>query len=427
MGRVLLISANTEKRPPVFPLGLSYIHASLVASGYEAGMLDMTQLDYTREAVTSYLDAYAPDYIGVSIRNLDNCCMQYPRSFVEQVCILVDWVRQWSHAAIVILGGAGFSLLPRQWLQETGADYGIVGDGCDSMVELLSHLEKGEEPSTVSGLMFCTKNGEWKYLTPEAPEQLDHPYFPSRSGFLHSYDVERKVRHNVLTKRGCALSCTYCAYPSLEGRAVRLRSPQGIADEIEQMVLQHDIGSFDFVDSVFNYPLEHAEDICRELIGRAVPVSWGCFLNPRFFTADFAGLLKQAGCSEVEFGIDSGSDICLRSFKKNFRQTEIRAVVQLCQEQDLSFSFCLLIGGPEETPETLRETLDLMEELKVQRIFGLFGIRILPSTDMYRYVGSPEPDDLLHPKFFMSPQLNLEQASSICRPYRERNPDWMFI
>jgi radical SAM superfamily enzyme YgiQ (UPF0313 family) len=390
-------------------------------------MLDMTQLDYTREAVTSYLDAYAPDYIGVSIRNLDNCCMQYPRSFVEQVCILVDWVRQWSHAAIVILGGAGFSLLPRQWLQETGADYGIVGDGCDSMVELLSHLEKGEEPSTVSGLMYCTKNGEWKYLTPEAPEQLDHPYFPSRSGFLHSYDVERKVRHNVLTKRGCALSCTYCAYPSLEGRAVRLRSPQAIADEIEQMVLQHDIGSFDFVDSVFNYPLEHAEDICRELIGRAVPVSWGCFLNPRFFTADFAGLLKQAGCSEVEFGIDSGSDICLRSFKKNFRQTEIRAVVQLCQEQDLSFSFCLLIGGPEETPETLRETLDLMEELKVQRIFGLFGIRILPSTDMYRYVGSPEPDDLLHPKFFMSPQLNLEQASSICRPYRERNPDWMFI
>lgn len=75
---MLLISANTEKRPPVFPLGLSYIHASLVASGWEAGMLDMTQLEYTREAVTNYLNAYAPDYIGLSIRNLDNCCMQYP-------------------------------------------------------------------------------------------------------------------------------------------------------------------------------------------------------------------------------------------------------------------------------------------------------------------------------------------------------------
>lgn len=135
MGRVLLISANTEKRPPVFPLGLSYIHASLVASGWEAGMLDMTQLEYTREAVTNYLNAYAPDYIGLSIRNLDNCCMQYPRSFVDQVCLMVDWVREWNSRTGIILGGAGFSLLPRQWLQETGADYGIVGDGCDSIVE----------------------------------------------------------------------------------------------------------------------------------------------------------------------------------------------------------------------------------------------------------------------------------------------------
>lgn len=125
MGRVLLISANTEKRPPVFPLGLSYIHASLVASGYEAGMLDMTQLDYTREAVTSYLDAYAPDYIGVSIRNLDNCCMQYPRSFVEQVCILVDWVRQWSHAAIVILGERASRSFPGSGCRRRGPITGL--------------------------------------------------------------------------------------------------------------------------------------------------------------------------------------------------------------------------------------------------------------------------------------------------------------
>lgn len=427
MGRVLLISVNTEQRPPVFPLGLSYIHAALTASGREAGMLDMTQLEYTREAVTSYLDDYAPDYIGLSIRNLDNCCMQYPRSFVDQTCALVGWVRQWNSEAAVILGGAGFSLLPRQWLQETGADYGVVGDGCNSIVELLDQLEAGETPCSVSGLMFRSADGDWRYWPPDAPEQLDQAYFPSRSGFLHSYDPEGKVRYNVLTKRGCALSCTYCAYPSLEGRNVRLRAPEAVADEVQEMALVHGIRSFDFVDSVFNFPLEHAEDICRELILRDAPAAWGCFLNPRFFTADFAGLLKQAGCTEVEFGIDSGSDVCLRSFKKNFRQGEIRTVVQLCREAQLDFSFCLLIGGPEETPETLAESLDLMEELEVQRIFGLFGIRILPSTDMYSYVGSPEPDELLHPKFFMSPELSLEQANSICRPYRERNPDWMFI
>lgn len=427
MGRVLLISTNTEKRPPVFPLGLSYIHASLCASGWEAGMLDMTQLDFSQEAVTSHLVDYSPVFIGLSIRNLDNCCMQYPRSFVEQVTTMVTWIRQWNSTVLIILGGAGFSLLPKQWLQETGADYGIVGDGCDSMVQLLAQLDKGEEPAEVSGLMYRAREGEWKFWPPEAAGTLDQNFFPSRSGFLHSYDVERKVRHNVLTKRGCALSCTYCAYPSLEGKEVRQRTPKAVVDEIEQMVVQHQIDSFDFVDSVFNYPLEHAEDICRELITRSIPVTWGCFLNPRYFNSGFAELLKHAGCTEVEFGIDSGSDVCLRAFKKNFRQKEIRAVVELCRAHALSFSFCLLIGGPEETSETFQETLDLMEELRVQRIFGLFGIRILPATDMYSYVGSPEPDDLLSPKFFMSTHLNLEQAKQICLPYKERNPDWMFI
>ena len=427
MAKILLISPNMEKNPLIFPLGLGYIRSALVNAGFDARIVDFGHVKFQKETMERFLVEFRPDFIGVSIRNLDNCCMQHPRSFVCQVQTVIRWIREWNSGVPVILGGSGFSLLPLQWLNVTGSDYGIIGDGVRSFPLLIEKL-LGEKPlENIPGLVYY-KGGKLFRQEPDKESSLDSAPYPSRDGFLHELSSDIKVRHNVQTKRGCGLKCLYCAYPYLEGTCVRLRSPPRVADEIYQMKEVYGIREFDFVDSVFNVPMEHGEEICREIISRKLDMSWGCFLHPSYISEDFLKLLKRAGCTSIEFGIDSGSEKCLRAMGKSFGKTEIRRAAHLCKLAKIDFNFCLLFGGPEETMETLKDTLQLMEECEVDNLFGLFGVRILPNKALFNSkFGGMSLDELLEPKFYFSEQLNIEEALDEIMTYKKRHPGWVIV
>lgn len=427
MAKVLLISPNKEKNPLVFPLGIGYIRAALLQDGYEVGILDFGHLELEKGVLRGYLSAFEPDFTGISIRNLDNCCMQRPRSFIGDVKSIVSWIKEWNGDVPVVLGGSGFSLLPEEWMKYSGADYGIVGDGTRSIGMLLGRLEKKEALEEIPGLMFFSNQRLIKFEQ-EWDGPIDEIGIPSRAGFLHELKNQSGVRHNIQTKRGCALHCSYCAYPHIEGRRMRLRSPDKVVDEIQQMIEEHRIHEFDFVDSVFNFPLDHAAEICKKMIERKLDVSWGCFLNPGFISQEFVELLKASKCSGIEFGIDAGNDICLEAMGKSFRKKQIREAVQMCRNCEVPFSFCLLIGGPQETVNTLHETLQFIEELEVEHVFGLLGVRILPNTGIYdeKFSGSDE-EELFKPRFYFSELLSIEQALAEINRFQNRHPGWIFV
>lgn len=428
MKKGLLISPNTESNPTIFPIGLGYIRAGLMKNGYEAGILDFAHLPLQEEVLLSYLCEQEPDYIGISIRNLDNCCYMHSRSFIEPIIKLVDWIKAWNSSIPVILGGSGFSLLPEVWLQITKADYGIHGDGIESFPYLLNCLQSNKEPEYVPGVVY-NRNGTWIRCDAEQTECLNHVPFPSREGFLHLQQDSREVRHNIQTKRGCSFRCSYCAYPILEGRKLRLRSPQNVVDEICEMTERYHINEFDFVDNVFNNPSEHAEEICREIISRKVKVRWGCFLNPIGCSKEFLQILMDAGCNHVEFGIESGCNKILRNMRKNFNIDDISITVRNCKEVNISYSCCLLLGSPGETMGTVRETLRLMEVLDVKQVFGLIGVRILPDTEIHKkYAGYLSIPQLLEPKFYISEEIQPEQLlEEFNNFYKQRHPAWMIL
>lgn len=427
MPKVLLISPNMEKRPFVFPLGIGYIRSALIHGGIDTGIVDFGHLEYKKEILEKYLVEFQPDFIGISIRNLDNCCMLHPRSFVQNTGTIVRWIREWNMEIPVILGGSGFSLLPGQWLDSTGADYGIVGDGVRSFPLLIKQLIDIKLPEDVPGLIYY-REGRLFQQPPDFDSCLDTTPFPSRDGFLHELKTNINVRHNVQSKKGCCLKCSYCAYPVLEGVHIRLRSPTLVVDELYQMKEKYGINEFDFVDSVFNVPMEHAAEICEEIISRRLDIAWGCFLHPANISEDFLKLLKEAGCNSIEFGIDSGSEKCLDALDKNFGKKEIQRTAQLCKLIGIDFNFCLMIGGPEETLDTLRDTLQLMESCEVENVFGLLGVRILSNTRLYdtRLVKMNQ-DELLEPKFYFSEQLDINKALNEIKVYQKRNPSWIFV
>src|SRR6476620_539727 len=131
--RALLISANTEKIPdPVYPIGPACVGAAARRAGHDVAAVDLCFADDARALVTGTIRDFAPDVVGISLSNIDDY-----RS-------LMAWVRETSGAPVV-LGGAGFTVMPTTILEELHADYGVVGEGEHAFPWLLGEIESGGE------------------------------------------------------------------------------------------------------------------------------------------------------------------------------------------------------------------------------------------------------------------------------------------
>lgn len=399
--KLLLISANRERDPyPVFPIGLSFLVTPLIQAGHDLTVLDLCFEKEPEAAVSGLLAEHKPQAVVISLRNLDNVTWPESRSYLSGVTNLITICQ--THAPVII-GGSGFSLMPLEILAATGADYGVVGEGEEILPRLLSYLEQGLD---VSGLPGVVHAGATTFM-PSLP--VSGVGTPERSLFKVGHYHQEGGMANVQTKRGCPFFCTYCTYPLLEGRAVRLRPIPDILAEIRSLVDDHGVSYLYFVDDIFNYPPAFAADLCRAMVAERLPVKWSAFINPDFMTPELMDDMLAAGCDAVEFGSDSGSPAMLKSLHKSFTVEDLRRASLLCHERGMDFAHYLLFGGPGETRETIMESFSLMDELQPTAVIAMTGIRIYPNTVLYRtalHDGLITPStQLLEPVFYISPHV----------------------
>ena len=146
--RVLLISANRCTTPdPVFPLGLACVNAALRQAGHETVWLDRL---VNLNRLTETLEHFRPDFVGISLRNIDDVLIRKREKFFDELVSLKTTIRR--HTAVpIILGGSGFSIFPEQLLELSGADYGIAGEGETGLLKLIEALNDGCEFSGIPG------------------------------------------------------------------------------------------------------------------------------------------------------------------------------------------------------------------------------------------------------------------------------------
>jgi len=243
---VLLISANRERDPyPVFPIGLSYLAAPLAQAGNTLSVLDLCFEEEPEAALGAALAAHCPDAIIISLRNLDNVTWPGSRSYLPGLRVIVDACRA---CGTVIVGGSGFSLMPLEVLAAVGADYGVAGEGEEVLPLLLERIETGADASDLPGVVVA---GASSFVPPRLISRI---YSPERSLFNVARYHSQGGMANLQTKRGCPFSCTYCTYPHLEGRVMRLRPVEEILTEIRSLVHDYGVSYLYFVDDIFNYP-----------------------------------------------------------------------------------------------------------------------------------------------------------------------------
>lgn len=375
--RVLLINPN-EMKPPVTPIGLDYIASALERAGFAVDLIDLCFAASFKEELDAYFNNHDPVAVGVTVRNTDDCYYLSQAFILPRIKEIVDYIKGKTRRPIV-LGGVGFSVMPKPILAYVEAEMGIRGDGERALPALATKLAAGDDYYAIPGLI-SRRAGHYHSNPPELPDLLDLP-LPRREVVDNRRYFREGGMGSVETKRGCEQQCIYCADPLAKGRRYRLRPPSIVADEIAGLLAQG-VDNLHLCDSEFNLPYEHAVGVCEEMIRRGLgeKLSWYAYLSPVPFTEELARLMVQAGCRGINFGVDHADDRILKILGRAFDAADIKATAAICRRLEITFMYDLLLGGPGEDKESLTTTISCMKEINPSRVGISAGVRIYPGT-----------------------------------------------
>lgn len=423
--RVLLLNLNGYDQPyPVYPLGLAYLDGALREAGHLTRIWDGRMSAETPEEA---IECFRPDIVGLSMRNIDNVQYHNPQSFVQEVVEYCARIRA-ATTATLVLGGSAFSIFPRELYELTGVDYGIQGEGEQTLVRLIACLQTGAPPDHIAGLFHRDAAGTVQCL-PAQPADGAFSSEPHHDLELLRAYIKQGSLPGVQTQRGCPLHCCYCTYPLIEGRRSRYRSGGQVLEEMRRM---HELGvRYTFiVDSVFNTRPDHVAEICESLIEAKLDMEWQCFLRPGNVSRELLQLMQRAGLRHVEFGSDSFSDAVLKSYGKSFTFDEIRQASESAHELGLHYSHFLIFGGPGETVDTVAETLARAHTLPGAYYFTTIGMRIYPDTPLWHLLapenrGETRADYLPQPRFHLAPGFTVGGLYRQLEEVQREHPNWI--
>ncbi len=427
---VLLISPNKEMFPPAFPLGVSYIAQTLRDHGHTAHVLDLIGEDDEITAIKNSIRELKPEMIGFSIRNIDNCLCNVPKLYYRIYKDFIDAAKEESDAPVV-LGGAGFSIFPGELLRYYDVTYGFIGEGEVSFLTFLDRMEKGENLSGIDGLAV-NRDGRVEITRHRSDQDFASLPLPRREEkFLDFYRPDGHRWMNIQSKRGCDQKCIYCVYPYLEGCALRLRDPGSIGRELEYLAGELNVQQLSFVDGVFNAPSHHALAICDQFIQRGINISWDAAFSPHgaYLPPELVSKLKRAGCSTADFsGTDTASKSMLENMRKSYTQQDLLDSSRICKAEGLKVIHSLLLGGPGETIDTIKESLEFMEQVDPDTLWVNMGIRIYPNTIIEKVAlqeGVIEPgDNLLTPRYYISSAVKDRDWRGLIESFSGKYPHW---
>jgi radical SAM superfamily enzyme YgiQ (UPF0313 family) len=422
--RVLLVSANrAEINMTVVPFGMACVAEAMKAAGHQVRMLDLMAEPEPYGALERTVGEFRPEVIGVSLRNIDDQVSVNPRLLFEEDQKIIALCKRISPAPVV-LGGAGYSIFPRAALDRSGADFGIQGEGEAVLVRLLERISCGGSADGLPGLFV---KGQASQSKREFARDLDRFPLPEPALFTDRISGRDDFWFPVQTRRGCPNGCNYCSTAAISGSRIRKRSPRAVVEWMARLV-RSGVRQFDFVDNTFNLPRTYAKKLCHELIRAGLGAKWRCILYPHRVDEELAALMAGAGCVEASVGFESGSTVILKLMNKRFTPEEVRRVCGLLRTYAIRRFGFLLLGGPGETRETVRQSLAFADFLDLDLLKITIGIRIYPDTPLAARaveegIIAPE-DDLLCPRFYFAPGLEAWLRETVSQ-WAASRPKWI--
>ena len=338
------------------PLGLGYINAVLRRAGHEARILNCSAWSWARTA--RFLNEERPDVFGVSVFTFNR----------HEAMRLAALARAAGPRCLIVAGGPHATHLAHHLLERYAQiDVIVRGEGEETMLDLVRAHGRGDlERSlpSIPGVTFRAPTGRL-IDTDGRPVITDLDMLPHPSADPATIGVDPVTQFEfIITSRGCPASCTFCSSPDFWGRGLRFRSAGNMIEEVRLLREKHGVVYVSVRDDTFTVNKRRVIDFCRGLIEQQIDLLWDCQSRVNAVDEERLAWMRRAGCTHIQYGVESGSPRMLLRLNKGITAEQVRAAAAATRRAGLGLSIYLITGIDEETDDDLESTVRLIGEIR---------------------------------------------------------------
>lgn len=304
-----------------------------------------------QETIQQIVD-FNPDYVGITMFTANFRAAQIIARGIKKINPLIK----------IVVGGVHPTLAPEEVMQESLFDFVITGEGEYAMSRLCS----GVQPLLIVGLGYRDSLGR-VHINNSMPYKefiinLDYLPFPARDLIINPH--ENTDFGMLVTGRGCAFNCTFCASPAMWGsKPVRLRSVDNIMQELHQIKDLYPHNVIYFEDDTFTMKKSRTIELCKRIINSDINIKWKCDTRADCVDEELLEYMKVAGCITIKIGVESGSDRILKSINKRVSKDRLLQAARNIKKYNIPLTIYLMTGFPNETDEDLKQTIEFAKEI----------------------------------------------------------------
>jgi len=382
------ISLRPDAKRRQIPVGLGYILTAAHNAGFEFDLIDMDidHISYNeleKLLIEKKYDVYLFGAIVSGFR------------IVREIASII---RKTNESAIIVAGNSVASSIPEILMEHTEVDIGVMGEGDITVVELLNCIKNRDDIKNVHGIFY--KDGNRIHFTGQRPVETNldvfgfpkwelfnlEKYFQNGEINTNSFDVQENIRWLPLSSgRGCPYSCTFCYITVRDDkRRYRRYSLDAIINEMERLHYKYGANYIRFWDDL-TFP---NRSILRKMVNRFKELDfkfyWDAPVRGDLFTRKDIDLLrevKSTGCDNLAFSLENADKEILKAIDKHLDVDQFIEQAKVLREANITPLTSIIFGYPQETPQSIRDTLEVCAEAGVYPSTGF--LLALPGTAIY--------------------------------------------
>lgn len=354
-GRFRSLTRSLNLNPP---LNLAHLTAHAASHGHDVTIRDMEFAPREPDALDRILAETRPDVVGMTVTS----------PLVPVVARTAATVRRFG--AVGIVGGPHVSLVrERAFTDIPDAHYVMIGEAEENFTAFLNRLREGLDPSGVPGLMVASAESTIEGEPPVVKDldALPDPEYPGIDFTNYLWSVKGRKRvptQTIMSSRGCPYQCVFCSIEFLTGRGVRWRDPERVAAEMERSVRDRPVRHFVFVDDVMTINKRRTLALCERLARRRLPCTWEADTRADAVDEEILSAMAAAGCTRINFGIESGDDAVLEGLNKRLELSRVITALRAAKKAGMDTRGTAMIGNPGDTRETIDKTIRFLAGLR---------------------------------------------------------------
>ena len=362
------------------PLGLLYLTAVLEQKGVCVDFVDYQVLPRVKPDADPFDLDTALDYIGETAEVVGFSCMA---NLLPFTLLVAERLKIRHPKKTILLGGVGPFAVESLILERfPWIDVVVSGEGETTLPRLLKALPDPDRFSRIPGIFYRLSNGSIVH-TGKAPRICDLDKLPLPA--YHRLDMGAYDAFGIISSRGCPYACRFCSVAPVWDRKTTYRSHDSIIDEIRLLHEAHGVKTVLFQDEFFYSSEAKILDFCDKLQTSGLPVRWKCYGRVNLVTERAMKRMAEAGCIQLRFGVESGSDRVLEQVVKGFRSGDALRAVTTALGIFESVETFFIWGFPFEEMEDFFQTALQMARFRQMGVAVLPSLfSMLPQTDIYR-------------------------------------------